>query len=72
MMNNDNSEVGSGSRTAGAATHCTQKTNNPQWPRRNLASTYRAERENYRQIPLGELAGRDGYGIPEASRCNKP
>ena len=56
MMNNDNSEEGSGG--GGNALHCTQKTNNPQWPQRNLVGTYRAEGENYHQIPLRELRGR--------------
>ena len=39
MMNNDNSEEGSGGSNA---LHCTQKTNNPQWPQRNFVGTYRA------------------------------
>ena len=40
-------------REAAAATqstHCTQKTNNPQWPPRNFVAAYRAEEENYHQI----------------------
>ena len=30
-------------RGGGNALHCTQKTNNPQWPQRNFVGTYRAE-----------------------------